>query len=180
MWSRLRELSRYPRIYESVLERVCEIVLRGFDYLPISGSVRACWYKRITLVELISTEINNIVATILSRGGTKVQQDFATTISELFRFRDWLRPNDCKAVALESTGTYWYLLNSRLHSSRRRLRGQSCHHIHDWAHNQEEKGSHWLGVDCRALPQWLDRAVEDLSGGGLEAQNADPKPRRSG
>lgn len=50
---------------------------------------------------------DSIVATILSRGGTKVQQDFATTISELFRFRDWLWPNDCKAVALESTGTYW-------------------------------------------------------------------------
>jgi transposase len=50
---------------------------------------------------------DSIVATILSRKGTKVQQEFGTTISELFEFRDWLMSNDCKSVALESTGTYW-------------------------------------------------------------------------
>jgi transposase len=50
---------------------------------------------------------DSIVATILSRDGTKVQKEFGTTISELFEFRDWLRSNECKVVALESTGTYW-------------------------------------------------------------------------
>ena len=50
---------------------------------------------------------DSIVATILSRKGTKVQQEFGTTISELFEFRDWLMSNECNAVALESTGTYW-------------------------------------------------------------------------
>jgi transposase len=50
---------------------------------------------------------DSIVATILSRNGTKVQKEFGTTISALFKFRDWLKSNECTAVALESTGTYW-------------------------------------------------------------------------
>ena len=57
---------------------------------------------------------DSIVATILSRKGTKVQQEFGTTISELFEFRDWLMSNECNAVALESTGTYWIPIYSIL------------------------------------------------------------------
>lgn len=57
---------------------------------------------------------DSIVATILSRKGTKVQQEFGTTISELFEFRDWLMSNECNAVALESTGTYWIPIYSVL------------------------------------------------------------------
>ena len=57
---------------------------------------------------------DSIVATILSRKGTKVQQVFGTTISELFEFRDWLMSNECNAVALESTGTYWIPIYSIL------------------------------------------------------------------
>jgi transposase len=50
---------------------------------------------------------DSLVATILSRNGTKVQREFGVTISELFDFREWLASNECKAVAMESTGTYW-------------------------------------------------------------------------
>jgi transposase len=50
---------------------------------------------------------DSIVATILSRAGKKDQREFGTTISELFEFRDWLSSNECRVVALESTGTYW-------------------------------------------------------------------------
>ena len=50
---------------------------------------------------------DSIVATILDRDGKKAQKEFGTTVSELFEFRDWLSSKGCKAVALESTGTYW-------------------------------------------------------------------------
>jgi len=50
---------------------------------------------------------DSIVATILDRNGKKDQKEFGTAVSELFEFRDWLSSNGCKAVALESTGTYW-------------------------------------------------------------------------
>jgi transposase len=60
---------------------------------------------------------DTIVATILSRDGTKAQKEFGTTISELFEFKKWLMSNDCKAVALESTGTYWIPVYSILEGS---------------------------------------------------------------
>jgi hypothetical protein len=43
---------------------------------------------------------DNIVATILSSDGTKVQMEFGTTIFELFEFRNWLMSNDCKVVPI--------------------------------------------------------------------------------
>jgi transposase len=48
-----------------------------------------------------------IVASILSLSGTKNQAEFGTTLPELLRFKSWLIDNDCNAVAMESTGTYW-------------------------------------------------------------------------
>ena len=50
---------------------------------------------------------NKIVATILSSSETKNQAEFGTTLPELFKFKSWLILNDCEAVAMESTGTYW-------------------------------------------------------------------------
>jgi transposase len=60
---------------------------------------------------------NKIVATILSSSETKNQAEFGTTLPELFKFKSWLILNDCEAVAMESTGTYWIPVYSVLEGS---------------------------------------------------------------
>jgi transposase len=57
------------------------------------------------------------VATILSSNGIKVEGEFGTTISELIRFKEWLKENDCNTVAFESTGTFWQPIYSILERS---------------------------------------------------------------
>ena len=47
-----------------------------------------------------------IVATILSADGTKVEGEFGTIVSELIRFKEWLKENNCNLVAVESTSTF--------------------------------------------------------------------------
>ena len=58
-----------------------------------------------------------VVATILSADGTKVEGEFGTTVPELIRFKEWLKENDCKTVAVESTGTFWQPIYSVLEGS---------------------------------------------------------------
>jgi transposase len=51
-----------------------------------------------------------IVACLLlmtSQGVHKEMRTFGTTLSDLYRLRDWLKANDCQMVAMESTGVYW-------------------------------------------------------------------------
>ena len=48
-----------------------------------------------------------LVATILSRDGTKVTQRFRITPDDLSKFRTWVIENGCEQVAVESTGVYW-------------------------------------------------------------------------
>lgn len=48
-----------------------------------------------------------LVATILSRDGTKRTQRFGMEPSDLTNFRKWVIENCCEQVAVESTGVYW-------------------------------------------------------------------------
>jgi transposase len=48
-----------------------------------------------------------LVATILSRDGTKQTQRFRMNPDELSKFRTWVVDNGCEQVAVESTGIYW-------------------------------------------------------------------------
>jgi transposase len=47
-----------------------------------------------------------LVATILSRDGTKLTQRFGITPDDLSKFRKWVIENGCEQVAVESTGVY--------------------------------------------------------------------------
>ena len=38
-----------------------------------------------------------LIATILSRDGTKIQKRYATDIDDLLNFRDWILENNCDA-----------------------------------------------------------------------------------
>jgi transposase len=55
-----------------------------------------------------------LVATILTRDGTKLQKRFETNIDDLLNFRDWVIRENCDCVAIESTGVYWYPVHAVL------------------------------------------------------------------
>lgn len=58
-----------------------------------------------------------LIATILSRDGSKITRRFGMTIEDLLNFKDWVIENQCEQVAVESTGTYWIPIHSILESS---------------------------------------------------------------
>ena len=55
-----------------------------------------------------------LVATILSRDGTKVTDRFGMALDDLLKFKEWVKENQCEQVAIESTGVYWVPLYSVL------------------------------------------------------------------
>ena len=55
-----------------------------------------------------------LIATILSRDGTKMQRRYSTNVDDLINFRNWVLENKCDCVAIESTGVYWYPVNAVL------------------------------------------------------------------
>jgi transposase len=55
-----------------------------------------------------------LVATILSRDGTKSSGRFGMTLDEIMRFKEWAIENNCEQVAVESTGVYWVPIHTVL------------------------------------------------------------------
>jgi transposase len=55
-----------------------------------------------------------LIATILSRDGTKMQKRFETDVDDLLNFKDWVIKENCDCVAIESTGVYWYPVHAVL------------------------------------------------------------------
>jgi len=91
---------------------------------------------------------NTIMATILSQDGTKIQEDFQTTISELLRFREWLIDNSCEVVAMESTGTYWIPVYSVLEGSFEVIVANPYMVKHIPGRKTDVLDSEWLAVLC--------------------------------
>lgn len=91
---------------------------------------------------------DNIVATILSRDGTKVQEEFGTTVSKLFEFRNWLISNNCKAVALESTGTYWIPVYSILEDGFEVILANPYMIKHNRKKKKDQIDSEWIAELC--------------------------------
>lgn len=58
-----------------------------------------------------------LIATILSRDGTKIQKRYDTDIDDLLNFRDWVLKENCDCVAIESTGVYWYPVHAVLENT---------------------------------------------------------------
>jgi transposase len=58
-----------------------------------------------------------LVATILSRDGTKITQRFGMTLDDLLKFKIWVIENRCEQVAVESTGVYWIPIHAVLEDS---------------------------------------------------------------
>ena len=58
-----------------------------------------------------------LIATILSRDGTKATRRFGMTLDDLLTFKNWVIENGCEQVAVESTGTYWVPIHTVLEGS---------------------------------------------------------------
>ena len=54
-------------------------------------------------------------------GKKKTHMSFGTTSAELRKLTMWLVENDCQSVAMESTGSYWNRMQSKLQKHRHKV-----------------------------------------------------------
>ena len=82
-------------------------------HLPISGQAIVMELQRN---KVCGADIHKkfLVATILSRDGTKITQRFGMTLDDLLKFKIWIIENQCEQVAVESTGVYWIPIHAVL------------------------------------------------------------------
>jgi transposase len=82
-------------------------------HLPISGQAIVMELQRN---KVCGADIHKkfLVATILSRDGTKITQRFGMTLDDLLKFKIWVIENQCEQVAVESTGVYWIPIHAVL------------------------------------------------------------------
>jgi transposase len=85
-------------------------------YLPISGQAIVMEVQRN---KVCGADIHKkfLIATTLSRDGTKITQRFGMTLDDLLRFKSWVIENQCEQVAVESTGVYWIPIHAVLEDS---------------------------------------------------------------
>jgi len=96
-------VSRMPKC---VLERVCECARTSDQHLPISGTDDMNAENEIVCGADIHRDF--LVATMISRSGLKLQEQFGMDQDGLLAFRSWILDYRCLRVAVESTGNYWY------------------------------------------------------------------------
>ena len=58
-----------------------------------------------------------LIVACLRKGNRHELREFGATTRELLTLADWLKENDCKMVAMESTASYWKPLYNILESS---------------------------------------------------------------
>jgi transposase len=58
-----------------------------------------------------------LIATILSRDGTKITKRFGMILDDLLKFKNWVMENKCEQIAVESTGSYWIPIHAILEGS---------------------------------------------------------------
>jgi len=92
---------------ECVLERV-------WENAPLRISI--CTYQDGNVMEtqrnrVCGADIHKkfLIATILSRDGTKKTKRFGMTLDDLLDFKSWVMENQCEQVAVESTGFIGFL-----------------------------------------------------------------------
>jgi len=98
--------ARISRMPKCVLERVCECARTSDQHLPISGMDDMNAENEIVCGADIHRDF--LVATMISRSGLKLQEQFGMDQDGLLGFKSWLLDHRCRRVAVESTGNYWY------------------------------------------------------------------------
>ena len=87
-------------------ERVCECARKSDQHLLISGTDDMNAEKEIVCGADIHRDF--LVATMISRSGLNLQEQFDMEEDGLLAFRSWILDHKCLRVAVESTGNYWY------------------------------------------------------------------------
>jgi transposase len=89
-----------------------------------------------------------IMATILSRDGTKSSGRFGMTLDEIVRFKDWVISNNCEAVAIESTGVYWIPIYTVLEGNVEVILANAYKVKHTPGKKTDKRDSKWLAELC--------------------------------
>jgi transposase len=134
---------RTARIHGCVLERVWENVPTR---VLASAHIRPGNNMTGQRNKVCGVDIHKkfLIATILSRDGTKMQTRYGTDIDDLLNFRDWVIKENCDCVAIESTGVYWYPVHAVL-ENRVKLILANAHQIkHTPGRKTDAIDSEWI------------------------------------
>jgi len=89
-----------------------------------------------------------LVATILSRDGTKSSGRFGMTLDEIFRFKEWVIENNCEQVAVESTGVYWVPIHTVLEEKIEVIIANAYKIKHIPGRKTDMRDSEWIAELC--------------------------------
>ena len=117
------------------------------QYLPISGA-KLDMETQKNIVCGADIHKKFIMATILSRDGTKSSGRFGMTLDEIVRFKDWVISNNCEAVAIESTGIYWIPIYTVLEGSIEVILANAYKVKHTPGKKTDKRDSKWLAELC--------------------------------
>ena len=89
-----------------------------------------------------------LVATILSRDGTKTSERFGMTLDEILKFKEWVLENNCEQVAVESTGVYWVPIYTVLEDKIGVIVGNPYQIKHTPGRKTDLRDSEWIAELC--------------------------------
>ncbi|MHC1688293.1 MAG: IS110 family transposase [Methanothrix sp.] len=89
-----------------------------------------------------------LIATILSRDGTKITKRFGMTSNDLLNFKNWVIENGCEQVAVESTGTYWVPIHTVLEGSVGLIVGNAYKIKHTPGNKNDLADADWIAELC--------------------------------
>lgn len=89
-----------------------------------------------------------LIATILSRDGTKITNRFGMTLNDLLNFKNWVIENGCEQVAVESTGTYWVPIHTVLEGSVGLIVGNAYKIKHTPGNKNDLADADWIAELC--------------------------------
>jgi hypothetical protein len=97
------------------------------------------------------------MACILSRDGSKVLNRFDMTVEGVLCFASWLKDNNCKKVAVESTGNYWHLVYQVLDDEFEFILGNAFKTRRHSGAKTDKRDAEWLAELC------LNNQIEPLN-----------------
>lgn len=89
-----------------------------------------------------------LVATLLSRDGTKSTGRFGMTLDEIMRFKEWFIENNCEQVAVESTGVYWVPIHTVLEDKIEIIVANAYKIKHIPGRKTDMRDSEWIAELC--------------------------------
>src|SRR3972149_3167336 len=89
-----------------------------------------------------------LVATVLSRDGSKTAERFGMTLEDILKFKEWVIENNCEQVAVESTGVYWVPIHTVLENKIEVIVANAYKIKHTPGRKTDVRDSEWLAELC--------------------------------